>query len=496
MQGLVNIPDRLAALAREAPGAIAMTTDHGDLTWSALAKRIDSATIRLSGEWGAGEGHRIAFLGFNHPDQIILLAALMRLGAILVPLNYRLTPGELRAIVAHASITQVVADAEHAALAGDLDITVRDRDALAFPSTAEGAASALKVHDGNRPALLVYTSGTTGEPKGAVHTHHGLYWNAAASIAFHEFTAADTVLSALPMFHVGGLCIQTLPALCAGVRVILHARFDAGAWLDAVERSHPTISLMVPATMRAVQDHPRWASADLSSLRLLGAGSSTIPDGLIHAFHSRGVPVCQIYGATETGPVSIVLKPDDAFNHVGSAGKPAPGCAIRLVDECGDIEGADRIGEIRVRGPNVMQGYWREPDHPAFRDGWFHTGDLARRDPDGFYYVAGRSSDLIISGGEHIYPAEVENVLTAMPEISEATVIGVADPHWGEVPVAVIVLRAGALLSEDEIRSRFEGRLARFKRPRRVVFRATLPRNAMGKVLKSALLEGLQPPVD
>ena len=487
-----NLPDRLAALAHEAPDKVALTVDGHDLTYAALLQRIDRATTRLADDWEIEQGDRIAFLGWNHPDQVVLLAALMRLGAILVPLNYRLTAAELRAIAVHAGISQVVADAHHAVLASELGITVRDRDALAVSAVTERPLPAATAHGGNTPALLVYTSGTTGEPKGAVHTHDGLCSNAVASIAFHEFTADDIVLSALPMFHVGGLCIQTLPALYAGAGVILHARFDAGAWLATVGRLRPTLSLMVPATMRAVQDHPRWAAADLSSLRLLGAGSSTIPDALIHAFHRRGVPVCQVYGATETGPVSIVLDAGAAFDHVGSAGKPAPGCAIRLVDGEGDIDGADRIGEIWVRGPNVMQGYWREPGHPAFRDGWFRTGDLARRDADGFYYVVGRSSDLIISGGENIHPAEIENALTAMPEIGEAAVIGVPDARWGEVPVAVVVPRAGAVLTEDEIRARLEGCLARFKHPRRVVFRATLPRNAMGKVLKSTLLATLQ----
>jgi fatty-acyl-CoA synthase len=346
--------------------------------------------------------------------------------------------------------------------------------------------------DSDTPALLVYTSGTTGRPKGAVHTQGGLWWNAMASIAMHDLTADDRVLTVLPLFHVGGLCIQTVPALYAGASISLHPRFDPGAWLDAVALHAPTISLMVPATMRAVIEHPRWGATDLRSLRILGAGSSTIPDALIEAFHARGVPVCQIYGATETGPVSIVLRAGEAMAHAGAAGRPALGCEIRLVgsDGSGVNDGpAGGVGEILVKGPNVMRGYWRDPANPAFAEGWFRTGDLARRDADGYYTVVGRAQDLIISGGENIYPAEIENLLAGVPEIAEAAVIGMPDPHWGEVPVAVVVLRAGATLGERVIRAYFDGRLARFKHPRRIVFRATLPRNAMGKVVKRVLVE-------
>ena len=506
----VSFHTRLRQLAADVPERSALLCGGADISYAQLWQRIERATERLAREWKVAPGERIAYLGLNHDAQLVLLAALMRIGALLVPLNYRLSRAELRAIVAHAGVTQLIADEQFATIASALGPVVRERAALdaapgpgaagapggaevaSLGSRAAGAPAGAEV-DAQSPALLVYTSGTTGRPKGAVHTHGGLYWNALASIAMHDFTAGDTVLTALPLFHVGGLCIQTLPALYAGARVILHPRFDPGAWLDALERERPTVSLMVPATMRAVQEHPRWRDADLSSLRLLGAGSSTIPDTLIDGFHRRGIPVCQIYGATETGPVSIVLSADEAFAHAGAAGRPALNCAIRLVGEHGDIEDDGAVGEIWVRGPNVMQGYWRDPDNAAYAGGWFHTGDLAWRDSQGYYTVVGRAQDMIISGGENIYPAEIENVLAGMAEIAEATVLGVPDPQWGEVPVAVIVLRAGAALSEAVIRARFDGVLARFKQPRRIVFRATLPRNAMGKVIKSELIESLSP---
>jgi len=489
----VSLPDALAAHARAAPERIAVVIADDACTYGELCELIERATAMLAAQ-GIAAGDRVAWLGLNHSGQLVALAALMRLGAILVPLNYRLAAAELQAIVGHAGAAAVIADEAFGDMAAAFGVRVIPRAALTATDAADAAdrrGRALPSIGPDTPALLVYTSGTTGQPKGAVHTHAGLWWNAQASIAMHEITAGDRVLTVLPLFHVGGLCIQTIPALYAGAAVHLHPRFDPGAWLAAVDALKPTISLMVPATMRAVIEHPRWQSTGLQSLRILGAGSSTIPDALIEAFHARGVPVCQIYGATETGPVSIVLRADEAMAHVGAAGRPVPGCAIRLVDREGRDATGDSVGEILVSAPNVMRGYWREPSHPSFAGGWFRTGDLARRDADGFYTVVGRVQDMIISGGENIYPAEIENLLAGIPEIADAAALGVPDPQWGEVPVAIVVLRPGAALSAEAILARLDGRLARFKQPKRIVFRATLPRNAMGKVQKRMLIDEL-----
>jgi fatty-acyl-CoA synthase len=478
----------IARHARETPDRVAVAMPGDRCTYAELWSRIERVTALLQRECGIGPGERVASLGLNHTAQIDLLAALMRLGAVFVPLNYRLAPAELRAIVDHAGAKLVFHDAAFADAAGELGVPAQPRERL--ESSTGGSPSVAEV-DVAAPALLVYTSGTTGQPKGALHTQAGLYWNAVASSALHALTRDDRVLSALPLFHVGGLCIQTVPALYAGAEVILHPRFDAANWLAAVAAERPSISLMVPATMRAAIEHPAWSSTELSALRILGAGSSTIPHSLIEAFHARGVAVCQIYGSTETGPVSIVLARAEAFANVGAAGRPALGCAIRLVDESGTDVPDGSVGEVWVRGPNVMTGYWRDPSHPAFRDGWFRSGDLASRDATGLYTIVGRAQDLIISGGENIYPAEIENLLAGMPEIAEAAVIGMPDARWGEVPVAAVVVRPAATLTEAAVLGRLEGRIARFKLPRIAFVSGPLPRNAMGKVVKAPLLARL-----
>ena len=467
-----------------------------DISYPMLWRQIDTATAVLL-QGGIRPGDRVAWLGLNDPRMLVLLFALSRIGAMLLPLNYRLAGEEHRQILAHAEVRWMFADEHHAdaaaqLLQGDacrhLPLSLLQTPAwqvLAPPDPAQLAG------DDHSPVLLVYTSGTAGKPKGAVHTQAGLLWNCVNASHAQDLSAQDQVLTVLPLFHVGGLCIQTLPALHAGATVILHRRFEPGQWLADVQARRATLSVMVPATMRAVLSHPGWAAGDLSSLRLLMAGSSVVPRALLDAFHARQIPVGQVYGATETGPVSIYLRRDDAMRVPGSAGRAGLHVQVRLVDGQGHDVAPGDVGEIWIRAPNLMQGYWRQPDHPAFQQGWFHSGDLARQDAEGFYWVVGRSTDLIISGGENIYPAEIENLLVASSAIAEVAVLGQKDPTWGEVVVAVVVPAPGAPLTVQEVLALLDGRIARFKIPRRVVFRDSLPKTVLGKVQKSVLLAAL-----
>jgi fatty-acyl-CoA synthase len=483
-RGLADVIERRA---RERGGDAALHFEGQNFSYDQLWRRIESATRTLTVA-RVQPGDRVAYWGLNHPALLVLLFALARLNAILLPLNTRLASAEISSILTHAGASLVVADDAHAAAtralqtAHSFKIIAAQRLMLASP----GESTAL-TGQADSPVLLVYTSGTTGQPKGALHTQAGLLANCAISVEAHELTPQDHVLTVLPLFHVGGLCIQTLPALYAGAQVTLHARFDAGAWLTDVARLRPTASLMVPATMRAVIDHADFAQADLSSLRQLGAGSSSIPLVLINAFHQRGIPVCQVYGATETGPVSIYLAPADAMVHAGSAGRAATGVDVRVVDSSGDDVEPQSVGEICLRAPNLMREYWCDPDNPAFQQGWFHTGDLAFRDADGFYHLVGRSKDMIISGGENIYPAEIENILTECAWIQEAAVVGLPDDKWGEVAVAAIVKIPGCNAVETDVMALLAGKLARYKQPRRVVFCDSLPKTALGKVQKLQL---------
>ena len=448
------------------PLGTALALDDGHRAWSRddLHAAVDDAFVRL-GAQGVGRGDAFGWLGANSVAMLAALFACERRGARFVPLNWRLAAPELRAIAAHAGLRAWHADPGFDALDSSV---FQPLPALAAHDTA---------HD---DLLLAYTSGTTGQPKGALHTAAAMGANFDAAIDAQGFNAATRTLAVLPLFHVGGLCIQVLPTLAAGGAVRLQPRFDADAWFDALQAWRPTTSLLVPATMRALIDHPRWANADLGTLAFVNSGSQTVPRALIDAFHARGVPVCQVYGATETGPVSLVLRPAEAMAHPGKAGRPALGVEVRLVD-----------GELWVRGPNLARGYHRQPDAPAFAEGWFHSGDLARCDDHGLYEIVGRCDDLIISGGENIHPAEIENLLIGWPGVAEAVVVGMPDPRWGAVPVLVVVPRLGARIDVDALLASLDERLARFKCPRRVVLVRQLPRTTLGKVKRAALLTEL-----
>ena len=339
--------------------------------------------------------------------------------------------------------------------------------------------------------LIVYTSGTTGHPKGAVLRQEALVANAAMSQHMHDMTAQDHILTVLPLFHVGGLNIQTTPALQLGATVTLHARFAPDATLEAIERDKPTLTVLVPATIQAMIEHPRWEGTKLDSLRAVSTGSTQVPQRHVDAFTHRGTPVLQVYGSTETSPVAVYTRLSGDWHRPGSTGLPGLLCEARVVDDHGDEVPAGTAGEVVVRGPNVLSQYWgnAKATAEALREGWYHSGDIGVRDADGHFFIHDRKKNLIISGGENIYPAEVERVLGQHPAVADAAVIGRADEKWQEVPVAYIVSRPDAVPDPAGIERFCLGQLARYKVPREFVFVDTLPRNAMGKVQHFRLRE-------
>jgi fatty-acyl-CoA synthase len=477
----------IAGHAAHTPDAPALRFEGRVITYAALAREVGAAAAHLAAQ-GVRRGDRVAFLGANHPAQIVLLAAAARLGAIQVPLNWRLAPPELGFILQDSGAALLFATREMAALAAraaPVGCRVLEAEA-SWPDP--GPLPPAKGDEGD-PVLLVYTSGTTGRPKGAVLDQRALLFNALNSLHLHGLTATDRVLTVLPLFHVGGLNIQTTPALLAGAEVVLHPRFDPAAFLASCAEDRPSLSLVVPAVMQALVSHPGWAAADLSSLRAVGAGSSEVPLPLIEAFHARGVPVQQVYGATETCPIAIGQTRAGALASPGSIGRAALHAEARVVGPDGTPLPPGASGEIEVRGPNVARGYWNAPEvtAAAFRngDGWFATGDVGHMDAEERFWFTDRLKHVIISGGENIYPAEVERVLRTAPGVAECAVCGRPDERWGEVPVAVVVPGEG--FDPAAVLRHFEGQLARFKHPRAVVAVAELPRTALGKVQLAAV---------
>jgi len=482
-----------------APKKAAIRFVDEDLDYATLAARIRHACGKLAA-LDVGEGDVVAFLGFNHPEMLALLFACARLRAILLPLNWRLTAAEHARVIADAKPRLVLVTPDflgHAqALRGGLPTTQwlalasapagwRDWMGVAPGSAAKPAVA--PAHEA--PVLLCYTSGSTGTPKGVALTQGALFFNVVNSVHMHDLTSADRVLTTLPMFHVGGLNIQTVPALHAGATVILHAKFDPDAAFDAIERERVTLAVLVPAQLTAMMKLARWSKADLSSLRVLTTGSTIVSQAFVQRVHERGVPLIQVYGTTETCPIAAYLRIEDARRKAGAAGLPALYCALRIVDENDNDVPAGADGEILVRGPNVMQGYWNAPaaTATALRGGWYHSGDIGHVDVEGYLHVVARKYDLIISGGENIYPAEIENVLLEHPAIVEACVVGCPDERWGEAAVAAVVLQPGARLSAADVIAMLDGRIARYKQPRAVRFVDSLPRTALGKVKREEL---------
>ncbi|HUR89346.1 MAG TPA: AMP-binding protein [Ramlibacter sp.] len=460
--------------AAQQPGADALTHEQTRLSYGELERRCNAAAARLSDDWGIRPGDRVAWLGLNDPAQVVLLFALARIGAILLPLNFRLAPPEWDVQLEHCAPRLVVHDAAWA----DAARALAQRHAIDVHSREEvmAAPASRTVPDHSRPdapVLLVFTSGTTGTAKAAVHTQANLLANMRIAAQAQEIAPHDRILTVLPLFHVGGLCIQTLPALFSGAHVILQPRFAPDAAFDAIERDRPTLTLQVPATMKALLEHPRWADANLSSLRALWAGSSVIPQALIESFQARGLRVFDVYGSTETGPFSI------------ANGIPAAGVEAQVANVQGDC------GEVLVRGPNVVRDYW--PAEPACdAEGWFHTGDLAQQDAQGRFTIVGRAKELIISGGENIHPAEIETALSMHESVLECAAFGMPDAEWGEVVAVAVVMRADAAAKESALRAHLEGRIARYKLPRRWLFVEALPKTALGKVQRGVLAQAAQ----
>ena len=430
----------------------------------------------------------VAFLGLNHPDALALLFACARLGAMFMPLNWRLAPAEHARMLADCPPRLLFVEPAFDAHAHGIGALPRATQRLALDGDTWQSAgrAAPREGDENSPVLLCYTSGSTGAPKGVVLTQRALFYNAVNSSHMHDLTSADRVLTTLPLFHVGGLNIQTTPALHAGATVTLHAKFDPLAALDAIERERITLAVLVPAQLMAMMDSPRWQSADLSSLRMITTGSTIVSEAFVRKVNARGVPLIQVYGSTETCPIASYVRAGDAERKAGSAGVPALHCEIRIAGDDGRELPAGRDGEILVRGPNVAAGYWNAPAQSAqtFAEGWYRSGDIGHFDDEGHLHVVARKKDMIISGGENIYPAELENILLEAPAVAEACVVGRPDERWGEAVIAAVVLKEGGRLSEAEVMALFQGRIARYKQPREVRFLEQLPRSALGKVLK------------
>lgn len=479
--------------ARNTPQRVAIDAGGRTVTYDRLHGWAWQVAGALAGA-GAGPGDRVAVLAGNCPQYVAVVFACAASALVVVPLNWRQSPAELAYQLDDSGASVLVAEAEHMGLARRAldagsgaahlvemdDLTTRPVDGL----VAEGQAA------DDSPLFIVYTSGTTGRPKGAVLTHANVFWTNLSFDRTTDVCPTDVVLQVLPQFHVGGWNCQPLLAWWKGATVVLERTFDPQRVLRLVPEKGVTTMMGVPANYQFLADLPEFDRAELGSLRYVLVGGAPMPEALLRRWEDRGVRIIQGYGLTEASPNVLCLPSEDASRRLGFAGKPYPHVDVALWDpETGQLSDGPATGELVVRGPNVFAGYWRNPEATAqaMRGGWLHTGDVAERDEEGFYRIKDRLKDMYISGGENVYPAEVETVLCAHPAIAEAAVIAVPDDRWGEAGLAVVALRPGATLRDDEVRRWCAGRLARYKVPRDVRVVDALPRSAMNKVSKNEL---------
>ncbi len=490
-----DITGWIASWAGWTPNKTALRFEGHRVSYAGLEQHVGSVAAWLRAG-GVGSGDRVAYLGPNCPELVELLLACARLGAIFVPLNNRMPAAELRTfveatcprlLVAEQDFRQAALDSAQAGWAERVktfrlggELCHLDHTAN-VPSVSGIAAAA--------PVLILFTSGTTGRPKGATLTQQNLAFEALNVLTAFGVAATDEILTAVPMFHAGGLLIHTLPGLCAGATITIHREFDPSHLLEEIQRQRITLLACVPAMTAALAAHAHWDAADLSSLRLVVTGSAVVPRRAIEPWQQKGVSVAQGYGMTETCVLATTMPPGSPPESAFTAGKPVVTTQIRLLDRSGGDVGTGQPGEVCFRGPAVMQGYWEneQANREAFCDSWLRSGDLGLIDEDGYLHVIGRLKDIIIVGSSNVHPSDLEAVLDACPDIQEAAVVARVDDHLGEVPVACVVPVPGRWLTPEQVLSLFENRVAAYKHPRDVIFFKALPRSATDKIDRKRL---------
>jgi len=471
--GLGSWPARRAAMS---PGRTAMIFEGRRTTYAELHERTSRLAAALRGA-GVRRGDRVAYLGPNHPSFVETMFATWALGAIFVPLNFRLTQPELAYQLRHSGAVALI-HALPVSTPVDLMIDLDGYEAfLGDPETVDEPAGLDDV------ACILYTSGTTGHPKGAMLTHGNIIWNCYNLLVCVDIASDEVTLVSAPLFHVAALNQCLLPTFLKGGTSVIMPGWDVDGCFDMIAEHGVTWMFGVSTMFAGLSQSPRWPAADLSSVRSLMTGGAAVPEALIRTYQERGLAFCQGYGMTETSPGATFLEARESRHHIGSAGLPVFFADVRCTAAPGEP------GEVLVRGPNVTPGYWNDPaaTEAALTDGWFHSGDLAIVDEHGHFRIVDRTKDMYISGGENVYPAEVEAAIFEHPAVAEAAVVGVPDEKWGEVGRAFVVAAPGAHLEPGDVPAFLTGRLAKYKIPVYVDILDELPRTGSDKVRKGPL---------
>lgn len=481
--------------------------EQGRFTYRALNSRANRLAAFLRDVAGVRRGDRVGLLAMNGVEVLDALFACGKLGAVFVPFNWRSHPRELVELVLQTAPRVMIAGPElreaAAAIQADCPCVTHylhtDGEgvpgSVPYEATLEAQPDAPvqnEAVDAEDILCLLFTGGTTGLPKAAQISYRQVAWNTLNTV-IHELARGDVTITHTPMFHTGGLFVYTVPLLTLGGTVVILRKWTADEMLSLIERERVTVLFCVPTQYQMMMQSPRFAEASLKSLRYLVSGGAALPVHIVHVYRERhGVVFKQGFGMTEFGPGIFSMDPSAFEAKAGSIGKPNYFIDARIVDDDNRPVPAGEVGELVVKGPSMSSGYFMNPDASRASvdaEGWFHTGDMARADEDGFYYIADRKKDMFISGGENVYPVEIEKALYEHPAVLQCAVVGVPDEKWGEMGKAVVVLKPGAEASEAEILEHCRGRLARYKVPKSVAFVGELPLSAAGKILKRELRE-------
>jgi fatty-acyl-CoA synthase len=486
--------DWLKKWAHYTPTKLFLREHDRNLEWSYanFNQRAESLAQHLKVEFGLRKGTRLAVYSKNRAEYVLVLFACWKLGAILVPLNFRLTPRELDTLIGDCEPALFLYEEELSDHVGKLKTTgsipeKSDIEELTHFLTGDVEASDFRSGDPIEEEdmlMILYTAGTTGLPKGAIINHRMLFWNAVNTTLRLDLNSEDHTQSFAPFFHTGGWHVLFTPFLFNGASHTILSGFDAELILRLMEEEKTTLLFGVPTMLQMMADSPLFDEADLSSVRYAIVGGAPMPVPLIEKWHEKGVFIRQGYGLTEVGVNCFSLHQDDAVRKIGSIGFPNFYIDAKIVNEYGEDCGPNEVGELWMRSPVVTPGYWRKEKETeaAITDGWFHTGDMVREDEEGYHYVVDRKKNMYISGGENVYPAEVEKTLYSHQAVKEAAVIGVPDERWGEVGKAFVVGKEGENLTQDELKELCKERLAKYKIPVYIVFLKALPKNEAGKI--------------
>ena len=475
------------------------------LNYQELNRRVNRLARSLQ-VLGLKHGERCAILAYNCVEYVEVIFAVAKIGVVLVPLNWRLLPTELAFNLSDSGAETLIFDGEFAETAAQLKEHASIKREVVLGNQAVQKAAAyedlLACQADDEPKadqpigldtahIIMYTAGTTGRPKGAILSQGASFWNATNLTLDMHFTPNDRNLSVLPMFHIGGIGLFTLPVLYMGGTVVIQRTFNPAETLSLLKREKITLFFGVAAVFLFLIQHSDFNAEAFADVRVVMSGGAPLPKSLVRQYDEAGIVLQQGFGMSEAAPSIATLSKDLALKKAGSIGRALFHVEARVVDSDMNDLPAGREGELVIRGPNLMQGYWNRPEatQEAFEGGWFHTGDIARMDEDGDLYIVDRKKDMFISGGENVYPAEVENVLYELSQVAETAVISAQDEKWGEVGRAIVVLKPGEQLDEIEVIDFLKERLATYKVPKQVIFVDQLPRNAAGKVLKNVLRE-------